>query len=358
MADINSPKEYLQEALQLIDELDADRAELERSSADAEQLGRALDTFKKNIENEKRSTVSSRRADVENEYNKKLKAKNSEIDKLTDKRSKARRQGVNDRVAAQTAGFKDDIRNLNDRLHDYCVQNKLPLICRTKLFYKLYYPAGITDWLLVLIIVILMAAAIVGAFMYGKLPVMIAALVIDILIIAIYAALWSSTKGRYHEQLKVCKQIVGSIRQNKKGVKSVTKNIRSDKSDEEYDLGAFDSEISARKSEYDELQAQKTAALYQFDNTAAGQLTDEIDAKYAERLASDEQELGKARALAEELKKKTSAEENRLNAEYVQYLGSRGMTHEAVTEMIELITSGEAVSVSDAVAKLDSKQQK
>lgn len=355
MADINSPKEYLQEALQLIDELDADRAELERSSADAEQLRRSLAAFKKNIEDEKHGTVSSRRDDIESEYNKKLKAKNSEIDKLTDKRSKARRQGVNDRVAAQTAGLKGDIRNLNERLHDYCVQNKLPLICRTKLFYKLYYPAGITDWLLVLVIIVLMAAAIIAAFMYGRLPVMIAALVIDILIIAVYAALWSLTKGRYHEQLKVCKQIVGGIRQNKKGVRNVTKNIRSDKSDAEYDLGAFDSEISARKAEYNDLQAQKTAALYQFDNVAAKQITDEIDSKYAERLAADEDELRAAIDKAEGLKRKTSAEEGRLNAGYMQYLGSRCMTHDAVAEMIELISNGEAVSVSDAVAKLNNK---
>lgn len=358
MADINSPKEYLQEALQLIDELDADRAELDRCASDAEQQRKAFETFKKNIEDEKHNTVTSRRADIESEYNKKLKSKNSEIDKLTDKRSKARKQGVNDRVAAQTAGLKGDIRNLNERLRDYCVQNRLPFICRTKLFYKLYYPAGITDWLLVLVIIALMAAAIIGAFMYGRLPVMIAALVIDILIIAVYAALWSATKGRYHEQLKVCKQIVGGIRQNKKGVKSVTKTIRSDKSDAEYDLGAFDSDISARKAEYNELQAQKTAALYQFDNTAAKQLTDEIDSKYAERLASDEEALKAAAAAAEELKRRTSAEENRLNAEYMQYLGSRGMTHDAVSEMIELISSGEAVSVSDAVSKLNNKQQK
>ena len=72
MADINNPKEFLNEALTLVDMLEADKLKYRQDSDNTEQLEKAFNTLKKNIDNEKKRTVDSRRSDVESEFNKKL----------------------------------------------------------------------------------------------------------------------------------------------------------------------------------------------------------------------------------------------------------------------------------------------
>lgn len=352
MADINNPKEFLNEALTLVDMIEADKLKYRQDSDNTEQLEKAFNTLKKNIDNEKKRTVDSRRSDVESEFNKKLKSKLQEIEKIEDKRSKARKEGVNNRVSDQTAGLKGEIKALKGQLKSYCSDNKMPTICKTRLFYRLYYPASVGDWLLVLVIAAVMIAAMVGAFVYGKLPVFIAVFAVEILIILIYAMLWGRTKGRYYEQLKYCRQLIANIRLDEKGVKNVTRNIVKDKSDEHYDLGAFDADIAAKRQEKEELEAQKTSALYNFDSVTKQQLIAEIDGNYADKLKASEAAFTEAKQAAEALKLKLSETDNRLNSEFVQYIGSRNLNHDTLTRLIELVEGNEAVSVSDAIAKL------
>ena len=46
------------------------------------------------------------------------------------------------------------------------------------------------------------------------------------------------------------------------------------------------------------------------------------------------------------------AMENAISINYVQYIGSDNLNHDSILRMIELLESGEAVSVSDAAARL------
>ncbi len=358
MADINNPQEFLKEALQLTDSLSADRTEAEQAAEQAQSLEKALNTLRDNLAREKERTVKARRADVESEFNKKIKAKAAELDKAETKRSKAREKGVNSRVADQTAGLKGEIRNSRNSLSDYCTQNKLPGVCRTGLFYSLYYPSSAGDWIRLIIIAAAMLAALIGAFMYQSIPVFIIVLAAVALLLVLYAFIGSRTKGRYHEQLKNCRAMIADIRRNKKGVKRVTRTIRRDKSDAAYDLSEFDAELAKLKAEQSELTAQKTSALYSFDTVTGQQLAAEIDNTYAGKLKSAEEAFLKAKQELDAVRQRVSETENRLNTEFVQYLGSKNMNHEKIVRLTELINSGESASISDAVTRLDEEKDK
>ena len=353
MADINTPKEYLEEALQLIDSLGADETALKSDTDKADTLNKEFAALKKNIEKEKERTVTTRRDDVERSFDKQIKEKDSELSDAEKKRSKAREEGVNNRVTLQTAGLKGEIANLKANLSHYCELNKLPWICKTKLFYGLYYPSGLGDWIRLIIIMLLFAAAMVAAFMYGELPTFIVTLVIVLVIVVLFVGTGARIKGKYAEQLSHCREIITNIRNNEQGVKNVTRNILDDESDAAYDLSQFDADISARKKELEQLMSDKLSALTRFDAETRQQLISEIDANYGERLKTAEDAYNEAMRQAEATRQKVSEVKNRLNSEFVQYIGSKNMTHEAVSRMIELIAGGEAVSVSDAAAKLN-----
>lgn len=353
MADINMPREYLAEALQLIDALDADRAAYKTGSAETERLENAYNTLKKNINNEKERTVNARRADVESSFDKQIKAKNSEIESVNKKRSKAREAGVNSRVETQTAGLKGEIANLKESLGNYCRLNKLPALCGTDFFYSIYYPSGLGDWIRLIIAAVIMVAAIIGAHIYGDMKVFIGVIAAVIVIIAVYVAVGAGIKGKYGEQLANCRAIIANIRQDKKAIKNITRNIRKDQSDAAYDLGSFDTDIANKKQECENLMVQKTQALSRFDTETKQQLIAEIDANYGDKLTQAEAAWNSARQQLTAAKAKISEAENRLNSEFVQYIGSKNLNHDTVSRMIGLIDSGNAATVSDALSKLN-----
>lgn len=358
MADIGSPREFVQEALGLVDALAADRDALTSQHGSSTDAQKAFETLKKNIENEKSRTISSRRSDVEDGYDKKLKAKDAEISKAEEKRVKARKAEVETRVGQQTLGLKDEIKTLREDLKNYCKQNKLPQAFRSGLYYRLYCPGSIADWLCLIIIAAAMIGAIVASYMLqAGLIVFGLVLAVDIVILAVYIFIWNKTKVKYHDNYRVCRDIVSNIRKDEKGVKNVSRNIRKDKSDAPYDLSAYDNDIAARKQEYSELQAQKTNALYQFDNVTKQQLISEIDGVYGEKLQNAKLTAENAAAAVRELEKRISDAENRLNSEFVQYIGSKNLNHEAISRMLELFDTGAAASVSEAIAKLDEKPE-
>lgn len=356
MADINMPKEYLEEALQLIDTLDADKAAFKTASAETEKLEAAFDTLKKNISKEKERTVSARRADVENSFDKQIKAKNSEIEAVRSKRSKAREAGVNSRVEAQTAGLKEEINSLKESLVNYCRLNKLPSLCSTGFFYSIYYPSGLGDWLRLIIAAVIMVAAIIGAHVYGDMKVFIGVIAAVIVIIAIYVSIGARIKGKYGEQLANCRAIVANIRLDKKSIANITRNIRNDQSDAAYDLGSFDSDIANKNQECESLMTQKLQALSRFDAETKQQLIAEIDTNYGDKLRQAEESWNKARQQLDAAKARIAESENRLNTEFVQYIGSRNLNHDTVSRMIELIAGGRAATVSDAIAKLNESE--
>ena len=361
MADINSPKEFLQEALSLVDTLNADKAQLQQETNTRNQLDKSLDSLRKTIEQEKNKTVTSRRSDLEAEYNKKLRIAENEITAIEGRRSKARKEGVNNRVTSQTAGFKGEIANLKAQLDTYCKENKLSPFCKSPLYHKLFMPAKPGDWALLLIIVLLMIGALAGAIYFLSIQkvtlttTLIVALV-DVVLALLYAVIAGGTRGKHPNEVRVCRQYIDQIAKDKKGIRNVTKNIQKDKDDTPYDLGSFDAELQAKSQEKADLEMQKSQALYQFDAVTKQQLLSEIDASYAAKLKDLTENTVAARAAAEQTAQKVAYSENLLNAEFVQYLGSRYLNHDAIDRMISLIDAGEAASVTDAVTRLDAKK--
>ena len=94
MADINFPKEYLTEAMSVVDTLNDDRAQLQQYQETKKQLDRSMETLTRTIEKEKNDTVRSRRADIESNYDKQLKAVDSDINAINGRRQKARAEAL------------------------------------------------------------------------------------------------------------------------------------------------------------------------------------------------------------------------------------------------------------------------
>lgn len=357
MTDISNPKEFLEEALQAVDSLKADKTAQTENQTRLKEAERALGTLKKTIEKEKADTLKARRADIDSEYAKQLKASESGISKAESERSKARSKGVNDRIAESLVPAKNDIKVLKEQIAAVVSSSGLPAFCRTGAFYRLFAAKGVKE-ILVLILtvaVVLAAVPLAATFFIGKtwIKVLVFA-AIDIAAVALYVAVYSGTVAKKQDAVAQCRLLFDRIKSDEKIIRQITRNIRGDKDDSVYNLGSFDEDIAKKTSVRDDITQKRQQALSEFDNRTADTIRAEIDSRYAEKLTETQNAFNVLSDTVKSLADKITAEEMEISR-FTQYVGTKNLNHDSLQGMIDLVSSGEAGSVSDAALKYNSK---
>ena len=360
MADISSPGEFIQEAINAVSELNNDKTVLNGYKDSQKSLDMALSQLKKNIEKEKATTISSRRGEYESEFNKQIKALESEIKSINDKRQKARSQGVKVRIDEQIKPYQDEIKFLKTQLAKLVSDSGLSGICRTRLFYSLFMPSGLGEWFrLIVLILICLVAPYLAACLITQNHILryVIAIAVIMLIVIIYVAVSVNAKGRNPQAAMQGRGIVNNIKADEKQIKLIRRNISRDKDDSFYDLREFDDELAQKNQERENVVRKKEEGLSQFDAVTKNVLCDEIDARFAEKLNETQTGFNEITEKVKELSSKVSTEELWINNSYSQYIGTRNLEPATLEKLKGFIDSGEAQSVSDAVAKLTEKPQ-
>ena len=176
---------------------------------------------------------------------------------------------------------------------------------------------------------------------------------IDIALIFIYIMIWSNTRVRYRDEIKNCLNILESIKKNEKTARNIENNIIRTGDDSTYNLHEFDEQIAAANQKKAELQAQKAAAVNQFEAETRARLTDDIDLSYKDKVDSKLAEISAGTEAVNAAAKKATELETRLNNDFISYVGAKNISHERIERLIELIDSNEAATVSEAVSRLE-----
>lgn len=358
MVDISTPKEFLEEALQAVDTLKADKTAQTENQVRLKEAERALNTLKKTIEKEKADTIKARRGDIESEYAKQLKASESNIQKAESERTKARTKGVNERITESLTPAKSEIKDLKEQIATVVKAAGLPAFCRTKAFYALFAAKGIKEilGLVILFVAVLVALPLLVTY-FIKLPWLkiVIFILIDVLAVAAYILIYSGTVAKKQDAVNQCRLIVDRIKADEKAIRQITKNIKGDKDDSTYNLGTFDEEIAKRTTIRDDITQKRQQALSEFDYRTADTIKAEIDSRYAGKLAETQEAYNQLSDTVKALADKVTAEEMDISR-FTQYVGTKNLNHENLQKMLDLVTSGEAESVSDAALKINSKQ--
>ena len=359
MADVNSPKEFLNELTGLIDQLDADRAELAERSEKKKSAESLMASMKNSIEKEKARTIKARRADIEAGFDKQIKAVNAELKGVNDKRQKALNDGMRERTREATKGVKQEADAFKNALKAYAGTNKLPAILKTRAYYRIFCPGmvGYIIYLLIFLAVMYFSASMVkqrAAAGLGTGPFFIVGIV-AIALLFLYIMIWSNTHVRYRDEIKNCLGIIASIKANERQAKNIEKNIRKAGDDNTYGLHEFDAEIAELDKKKAALESQKAGAVNEFEAVTKDRLTADIDDSYKDKLAERSAEIAELSAGLKEVSDRISAGETRINQEFIPYVGAENLTHERAAALAEMIENGTAVSVSEAVSKLEGK---
>ena len=238
-------------------------------------------------------------------------------------------------------------------------KQKIPAYYTTRLYYALHYPHKPVDLLVLLLFVGLCFIAVPCGIYFLALPenlrspVLLAVIyVLSVLIFGgLYTWIGNSSKSKYTDMLRMGKETWDDLAANQKQVRKLTRQIRRDKDEERYNLGAYDDEIARASQAVQEAEARKQEALTNFDTVTKNIITDELTQNSSEKIGRLMSAHDEALRLLQEVGEEKRQKEKTLQEQYEVRLGREFMSEEKIEALSDILTRGSASSLADAMTE-------
>ena len=172
----------------------------------------------------------------------------------------------------------------------------------------------------------------------------------------LYVKIGNSTKMKHMDALKEGRVIREKIKANKKQMKSIEKSIRKDKNDSVYNLQKFDDEIAQLEQDMAQAERKKKEALNTFNTVTKTIISDEIMGNHKAELDQIESDFAKTTADLKETQNAAMAKALYITDNFEIYAGKDFMTIERLSALEEIIQSGQAANISEAITTFKNKK--
>lgn len=345
---------FLKEARELMIDLSGLKERQEQLSQEERQLEKNLDTKKKEVATLIQQTIKKRNQEIVDSYDQELNRGQDRLKKARVKREKAKNKGMKERIKEDTEELHSENRELDIQIKTLFHQNYVPSFCNTSLYYSMYFPRHIGEFLrLLLVIAVCFLAAPCGIYLLLPVQKTIYLAGIYMLTILIFGGLYvrigNITKMRNLAALEHGRLIRDQIYTNHKKIKVITRSIRRDRNDAIYNLQKYDDEIAQMEQELTEIGNRKREALSTFENVTKTILTDEITHNHQpviDQMKESLEEITKELQIVDQ-----NVKEKSLHAAdtYEIYLGKEFMQIKKLDELINIMQNDNAANLNEAI---------
>lgn len=353
--EFTDPIGFLTEAKEALQQLEAARAKQEELQLSEKRQSKLLASEKKAVEDAVNSTIKKRKDELASSYDTEIAKLQDSMKKTRAKREKAKQQGIKERIEAQLAPFKEENKEMNGKIKTMLKQDHAPAFCNSTLFYALYFPRSVKEVLTMIFTFLVCCAGIpCGIFwlLPERKPLWLVLIYLGVIIIfgGLYIMVGNVTKDAHRQVLLEAGQVRRAIAKNRKKMNSITRSIRREKSEEHYDLSAFDRELADKEKEKTELAAKKEEAMAYFIRTTKPAITEEIVSGSRERISQLEAAYGQTeKELAENADVIKNASLT-LSNDYESYIGKEFMQADKLEALIRILQDGKAANITEAEA--------
>ncbi|MCM1496760.1 MAG: hypothetical protein NC089_13315 [Bacteroides sp.] len=329
-----------------------------------EKMRKAIQQEEKSINDEINSTIKKRKSEIEDTYDSQLDTSRKKMKKAQEKKNKEKSERVGQRVDEETADVKENSRQLKTEMKTLFKKNHVPGFCQSGLYYILFMPKGMKEFLCLFLLILLGLAALpYGVYMLFSQVILVEneivkepyfmAVVIGvtlILVLGIYFLIFNLTKVKHRDTIAEGRKIRNQILANDKNVRAIKNAINKDKDESQYELGAYDAKINQFQDEMDSIAEQKQAALTEFEQNTRVAITNEINGRRLGKLEDMRQQkavVEEERNSIEEQLKETSLD---ITNKYTKYLGKNICKEEVLNDIINIMETEQINTISEGLA--------
>lgn len=346
--------DFLGKAREAVDELSVVADREKQLELDEIRLERLLEAEKKLVADTIQTTVKKRREELSSSYDAEIAKAQDQLKKARSKREKAKNQGMKERIAEETSELHAYNKELTVQMRTTFRRNHVPAFCRTRLYYSLYLPRWVKEFLVLLLCVAVFFLALpygIYQMIPDRVPLYLAGIyLVDILIFGgVYMTVGNHTKMQYMEPLKEGRQILDQIHANNKKIRVITSTIRKDRNESLYDLKKYDDEIARLQQELSDVAAQKKDALNSFESVTKTILQDEIEHNHREKLERLQTEYLDVKEQLRTTAAEVKAQRLFITDNYASHLGKEFLDSFKINDLTTIIQNGQASNISEAI---------
>ena len=346
--------EFLLEAKTALAELEKQKTYRSGLALEEKRQERLLEGEKKAVEDEVYRTIRERKAAIEASYDRELAQDKEKLRKLRLKKERAKSIGRQERIKDETSELLAHNQELTTRITTQFQQNGVPGWCNSWLFFALFLPRRAWEWLFDLV---LAAAVFVGVpiGLCEWIPelttwqLMAAYTALIFVIGGGYLALTNLVKLRRYSDLRAGRMMRDERASNRKKIKVITRAIHRDVSEDSYNLDSYNYEIARLEAEIEDVAKRKQENLNTFEAATQKVIADEIMENNKDRILKIQDGYQKLHLQLIDADKQLRAQTMQITANYEPYLGKDFLDSGRVDSLIELVDSGKASTITEAI---------
>lgn len=354
--DINTLKEFRQ----IVTDYADSRAICAQAESEENRLAKELELNRKNLKETVDITVRKRRDEVASTFDDEIAKDQDKIRKIKNQREKAKEKGIKGRIENETAELVTQNSELRNNVRSTLKAEKLPAVCGTYLYMTLYMTKGVMEGFLCGLIIIVMFLLLPGG-VYLALPIekldekyhvtmcAIVYFVVILIVFGIYKLIGNLTKRRHKEVLISVRNCKTQIAGNNRKIKKIAKAIRHDKNEEQYGLDDYDAQINEIEKDIELINKNKLEAIEKYNDITSKEIVKEIENRELARINEIEASYTEMSKRHAELEDKVKQLGLKISTEYEAYIGKEFSNPDKIDALIEIIETGKAVTVSEAV---------
>lgn len=344
-----------------INEHNINKIKLENLQLNVKELSKDIESMEKTVQDEVETTLKKRRDVVSLSFNQEIDKDEDKLKKIQNDRDKARLEGVKERIAHETQSYREDNKGMDEEIKEAFRINRVPGFCRTRLFSALWMTKGIKDMLTVFLVFII-SFLVIPCGIYYFVPgmqdwsIFLIYFIIATLYFMVDRIITNKAKIPHLETFSAMKETKKKIAENKKKIKKIQHEIKKDKNEEMYSLGEFDQKMDKIRAEIAKTEAKKSLALEDFDNAVKPNIVAEIEGRDKDKIVAMKRELVSKNADMSKLEALVKEQRIYISANYEAYLGDEFANPEMLENLAEIIKSGTATTIGQAIAVCNEKK--
>jgi len=342
----------LTEVRQAIENLNTCEQEYKDTEKYLKGKSKELEIQKKRVEEKIISTIKKSRADLEKGFNDDIATCEKAIKDAETRKKAAKAAAVNERMKRENSTLVDDNKVLGAEIKSRFKEASVPVICRSNLYYALFEPNKITDYLICLAAILIFAGLIpfgVTRLIEGPVLKILVWVLVVVFFAAIYflIAFWTK-KGERNEAIRDMRSKVKQIKDNKKAIKSRNKNIKADPDESQYNLYEFDQQLESARNDLDQAKLAREQAITNFEQVESVKIREEMEQEKAPVFEQLEKEIAQ---MQEDFRTREEAyqEAAKVMDEYNTAFGDKSLKTEKIDELISIMQEGKASTIREAM---------
>lgn len=340
----------------MIAELNDSKEQRDSLETEEKKAEKNIAIKEKSVQDEVTSTIKKRRDEIEIAYNDQLEKTKIKIKKIKSQKEKSKSVKVKQRIELETADLSGAYDLLQQKKKEKIKENKLPSLCNLDLFYTLYMPKFVSDFVRITLILIVLLYAIPCGIYFFLLPVQkivyMVVLYIGIVVVfgSIYMLIERNVKDKYSPILKELQILRGQIRENVKEQRKMKRAILKDKDESPYELNNFDEAIETLNVELNSVEKEKADALTTFDQQTKEVISNEIKGRHEEEITALKTGLSAMIEDKKHVEEKIKRISLHLANTYEVYIGKEMMTPDKLERLATIMKEKELSTISEGLA--------